>query len=1215
MHTKSYQHRLARNILLTLSTLSLGLFAITPAALALPSQGTYDNSAAASISTADKTMNITGKSANNVLNWQTFSIAKGETVAFDSSNYLNLVHGATKSTIDGLLSGGGTIYLINPNGILFGSNAQVNVGSLVASTRPLESVDQSAFSSGGTPLSNASSASGDIVNQGRLQADSVTLEGNDIVLTNTANITSDGSSPLTDVTIKAAGDIDAGYSTGSEATSVNTTQYTSGNADSSLSASALGYKASDLSGADKTINDCMLVRNVYELQNMQNNLSGNYMVGGDIDAKGFAFSGIGGGNAFSGIFDGGGFTISNLTISSSNGGTSTNNVGLFGYAKKAGIRNVNLANETVTGGQSIGGLIGYSDSNTIKNVSISGTISGSSSKVGGIAGYSKASTTENTSVSGSVSGNSYVGGIVGYQQNGDTISASWNAASVTGAKQTGGIVGESSGSVITNVLNTGEVTGNASSSQYIGGIAGRLANASSITNASNAGAVTTGQKNAGGIVGVMESGTTLSYAVNTGTITGQSNTAGIVGNNAGTISHAVNAPSAVGEGKVSAIIGSGKSDTVSNAYYASTNSNGETLSYAYTGGGSEKTYDELLHTSAYAGWDVDTAGTGSGVWRQYDGASLPLLKVGLTTVDTPVIEKTYNGYNQSVSVSDYTAADSSLDGTKLSVSSDIASGKNAGTYEGGTVYSTSTTGYNLVGTPTLKINKAKLLINVNNAAMTYGNSTVYYTDSSGNTTQSAYSADASSLKGEDTLDSIQDSTHQINVTVNNGALSTDEGRTTNDAGTYDLTITDNGSTLKNYDVVTGKKGTVTVNKAKLKATVNDITTTYGTAFDNAKALTVEGAVNGDSNSDIASSMTITNEGEADGTNGRVTQDVGTYTLTADFGSSKNYTIEYDTNSAKATVTKATLDLDNVKLNDVSTTYGTAFDTSKYTIVGTGEGGTGLVNGDTVSSLGLTYTNTGDGTNGRVTQDVGAYTLSTTVTDLKNYNVTGANNTLTSTATVERAPLTLTADNVTVQSGWASHTGYTSKDDSLLQSDWTSETPYSGTVSGFVNGDEASVLDGHTIAYTTTDGSAPTAVGTHSLTGSVDGSTVNAGKNYYIVQDSGNASTLTITEKAGLSRNETPAYATVQAAIHPDNTAEKTEQTVQIVTNGATTKLSLGTAGAVTIQAADVSNGAITINDAAPAAASSAVSDPVSSDENGSLLKLHYPGAHQKASAE
>lgn len=218
-----------------------------------------------------------------------------------------------------------------------------------------------------------------------------------------------------------------------------------------------------------------------------------------------------------------------------------------------------------------------------------------------------------------------------------------------------------------------------------------------------------------------------------------------------------------------------------------------------------KTYDELLHTSAYAGWDVDTTGTGSGVWRQYDGTSLPLLKVGLTTVDTPVIEKTYNGYNQSVSVSDYTAADSSLDGTKLSVSSDIASGKDAGTYEGGTVYSTSATGYNLVGTPTLKINKAKLLINVNNAAMTYGNSTIYYTDSSGNTTQSAYSADASSLKGEDTLDSIQDSTHQINVTVNNGALSTEEGRTTNDAGTYDLTITDNGSTLKNYDVVTGKK--------------------------------------------------------------------------------------------------------------------------------------------------------------------------------------------------------------------------------------------------------------------------------------------------------------------------------------------------------------------------------------------------------------------------
>ena len=133
-----HQKQLSRYIL---ATLTVGMFGIVPVAQALPVQDTgHTNTAGTGINTVANQMNITGTAANNVMNWQTFSIANGEKVQFDANNYLNLVRGASKSEIDGTLSGGGTIYLINPNGILFGSTARVNVGNLVASTRAITNV-------------------------------------------------------------------------------------------------------------------------------------------------------------------------------------------------------------------------------------------------------------------------------------------------------------------------------------------------------------------------------------------------------------------------------------------------------------------------------------------------------------------------------------------------------------------------------------------------------------------------------------------------------------------------------------------------------------------------------------------------------------------------------------------------------------------------------------------------------------------------------------------------------------------------------------------------------------------------------------------------------------------------------------------------------------------------------------------------------------------
>ena len=135
-----------------LAFLSSGSYFLPPAQ-ALP---TGFSSTTAVQTATDTTLEIAGMQANNVIHWNTFSIGTGESVTFDGKNYLNLVNGNARSEIYGNLSNpGGSLYLINPNGILFGSAASVNVGNLVASTRPVGDVDTAAFLAGGNPLTAA----------------------------------------------------------------------------------------------------------------------------------------------------------------------------------------------------------------------------------------------------------------------------------------------------------------------------------------------------------------------------------------------------------------------------------------------------------------------------------------------------------------------------------------------------------------------------------------------------------------------------------------------------------------------------------------------------------------------------------------------------------------------------------------------------------------------------------------------------------------------------------------------------------------------------------------------------------------------------------------------------------------------------------------------------------------------------------------------------
>lgn len=118
------------------------------------------------------TMTINQYTAKMIANWESFSIGSDGTVNFiqpDSRSVaLNRVLGNDVSSIYGHLNATGQVFLINPNGTLFSSTSQVNVGSLITSSL---SISDSDFLAGNYKFSGSDN-SGAVVNQGTITAKS-----------------------------------------------------------------------------------------------------------------------------------------------------------------------------------------------------------------------------------------------------------------------------------------------------------------------------------------------------------------------------------------------------------------------------------------------------------------------------------------------------------------------------------------------------------------------------------------------------------------------------------------------------------------------------------------------------------------------------------------------------------------------------------------------------------------------------------------------------------------------------------------------------------------------------------------------------------------------------------------------------------------------------------------------------------------------------------
>jgi filamentous hemagglutinin family protein len=156
-----------------LSTLPL----FTPAAYAAPAAtelpgGGQVTAGSASIDVDGSHMDVNQASQNASIDWQTFNIGQNAQVDFHQPNAsavaVNRIADPNGSQIMGRLNANGQIYLINPNGVLFGQGSQVNVGGLVASTLNISDAD--AASGKRTFSSTANGGEGKIVNQGTITA-------------------------------------------------------------------------------------------------------------------------------------------------------------------------------------------------------------------------------------------------------------------------------------------------------------------------------------------------------------------------------------------------------------------------------------------------------------------------------------------------------------------------------------------------------------------------------------------------------------------------------------------------------------------------------------------------------------------------------------------------------------------------------------------------------------------------------------------------------------------------------------------------------------------------------------------------------------------------------------------------------------------------------------------------------------------------------------
>jgi len=191
-----------------------------------------------------------------------------------------------------------------------------------------------------------------------------------------------------------------------------------------------------------------------DLQGINGNLTGNYVLGADVDASdtvnwnagaGFdTLGGVGAPGVFEGRFDGLNHRIRNLFINR----PGDNFVGLFGLTQSTSIQNLGLVGGSITGGDFVGAIAGQGCCTTFRNVYSTASVQGND-YVGGLVGELSDGGITDAYAGGAVTGNDRVGGLVGSSLDG-TITRAYSSSRVSGSgSMVGGLVGEEFGTAVT----------------------------------------------------------------------------------------------------------------------------------------------------------------------------------------------------------------------------------------------------------------------------------------------------------------------------------------------------------------------------------------------------------------------------------------------------------------------------------------------------------------------------------------------------------------------------------------------------------------------------------------------------------------------------------------------------------------------------------------------------------------------------------------------
>ncbi len=278
------------------------------------------------------------------------------------------------------------------------------------------------------------------------------------------------------------------------------------------------------------VRETVEIHTVEDFAIINEDLFGNYSLMADIDLEGIVWTPIGtNAKPFAGIFEGNGYTISNLSINLPN----QNYVGLFGY-NRGTIANLIIENAAVTGGSNcIGVLVGYSGG-SITNCEVSNVSALIGGDRTGVIAGSNGNVMANCTVRDviSITGKNYTGVLSGYGGIVTDCEVS-NITTLNGSQYVGGLVGYCASSITnSSVSGIDTITG---SSYYVGGLVGKSDGAIKDATVSNIGTITGNSYQVGGLVGYSTNSITNGKVEKIGTLSGSYYVGGFAGNSEGQI--------------------------------------------------------------------------------------------------------------------------------------------------------------------------------------------------------------------------------------------------------------------------------------------------------------------------------------------------------------------------------------------------------------------------------------------------------------------------------------------------------------------------------------------------------------------------------------------------------------------------------------------------------------------------------------------------------